>query len=293
MKNIFLLCLLFLSVTYLKSQTNLRYNLKQGDNFTIKQEVNQDISLTTEGKKQIINNKINTTFFYEVTGTSSDNYVIDMSFKSIHMIISIDGHIMINLDTESDSPDLMKKMYKGMLNKKVTVYMKPNGQVVDVQNGENIVNGVIEVMQGLAQNTIKDRIIAGLEKEYGGKTLSSTFEQMTYYYPSSPKSLNETWQNKFTGEGKINAANEWIYISESTDTRVIEGKADVTMNIDAGEIIMDLSGEQRTIAKIDPVSGFLKEIIVNTNVSGDSNSKQSLDNNMPATLKMNTTYTLQ
>jgi len=292
MKNILFLSLLFLSITMTNGQSNLRYNLDKGDLFTIKQDVKQETNMQIEGQEQKILNDMSATFLFEVTDTASDNYVIDMSFTSISMTVSVGGAPMMSVDTDSESNDSTQAMFKGMLDKKVTMYMKPNGKIVDVKNGENIVNGMLEAMGDL-DPSVEDQIRKGLDKEYSGKTLANSFEQMTYFYPSISKSINDTWENKYVGEGKLNATNKWKYISENKDARVLEATSSVTMDIDSGQILMNLAGEQKTMAKVDPTSGFLKEIIVNTTTSGSSHFTQLPDDKKPTTLKMTTTYTLQ
>ncbi len=291
-KNLFLSFLLLCYSSALFSQSNLRYNLKKEDRFVINQLVTQETTIDTKDQNQVIINNLSATFQLEVIDVLPEMYVIDMSFLSSAINISVDGIEMMGLDTNSESLDPSNIMFKGMINKKVTMHMLPNGKIIEVNNGENIIDGMIEAIGDIDQTMI-DNIREGLKKDFSGETLAYSLEQMTYYYPTSKKEINDTWNNKYKGEGKINTNNEWKYISEDANTRIIEGTASVTMNLNVEPMFMKLSGEQQTVAKIDPASGFFKEIVVTTTTSGNSYLSSLPDEVNPTSIKMNTTYTLQ
>ena len=65
-----------------------------------------------------------------------------------------------------------------------------------------------------------------MEKEFGSKALSESYEQLTYIYPLEKVEVGDSWQNKYTGN--LIADNTWKLAALTDGIATISGTGDVT-----------------------------------------------------------------
>lgn len=275
------------------AQENLGYKLQVGDTFSILQEASQEIIQEIPGAPQTITNELRGLLQFKVIEVSPSLFTIEVSFKKFSMRMSSPtlGE-MISIDTEIPSEDFEYKMFVGMLDKPMQMRMKATGEIVEIKNGDAIINGMIDSMKDLDEET-KQAMRLQLEKEWKAEVLAKSFEQMTFIYPNSPKKVGETWENSYTGENKIHAKNLWTYLKNTQTKREFSAQSTITMDLSTEAITLDLKGTQTSQTTASIRSGFIDKLSVKSIASGNAQIPNTPDMKIPTTINSITTYTLQ
>lgn len=292
-KKIYFFVSLFIVAQLSSAQTVLRYNLAEGNEFTIEQSAVQTITQEIPGSTQVIINDLKGTMHFKVTAISETFTTLEMSFKRFAIKMSSPqlGTMMdIDTDDQTNTESTEFKIFKGMLDKSVIILMKPTGEIIEVQNADAIVNGMIDNL-GIDDPNAIAQMRQELEKEWSADGLAKSFEQMTFNYPNTIVQKGGTWTNDFIGKGKVNAKNTWTLEEQSADGNSIGGDATITMDLSNPQITMLLTGSQQT--KLYSLgNGFPKTMEVKTFASGDATVPQLPGQTIPTKLESTTTYTL-
>lgn len=293
MKKLLLLSYLLVTIQFGLAQEELRYNLSVGDQFTLLQNAIQEITQATPDGEQVINNEISGTLFFNVVDVTPEIYSIELSFKNFKLSVSSPtvGEMM-KIDTSDEETSAESGMFKGMLNKPVLLRMKPTGEITNIENGNAMLDGLIEGMGEIGEE-MEAMMRKQLAKEWSPETLSKSFEQMTFIYPSEAKRISGSWKNEYTGEGKIQAQNTWTFKEKSKERKLLSATATVQMNLSTPALQMNLEGTQESTAAVDAITGFIRIMEVKGISSGDATIPRSPGIKIPTTIKSTTTYILQ
>jgi hypothetical protein len=270
------------------AQKTLQYNFKIGDHFTVQQEAYQHITQDINGVDQIIENNLTGIMHFEVIEASPEGYTLSMTFKRLKMLMSSPtlGELS-NTDTESaDSSDVTNMLFKGLLNVPVTIVMEKTGKIKSVVGGEKLIASMFE-SAGIDQPEIIEASKGQMEKQFGSDALSNSFEQMTYFYPMDAVSVGNDWTNSYSGN--LSAKNNWTLDIDTSESINISGTANTTMSTIDENVIMTLTGSQKTTVAANPKNGLFNEVIVTGENSGDT-LFQSQNMTIPTRIKSTITY---
>jgi hypothetical protein len=284
---------LFLLAQISGAQSVLRYNLVEGNEFTIEQSAQQTITQEIPGTTQIIINDLKGVMNFKVTSVSKELITLEMQFKRFALKMSSPQlGVMMEIDTDNQETveNTESQMFKGILNKSVYILMKPTGEIIEVQQADALINGMIEGLE-LEDVDVIEQTKQALEKEWNADGLAKSFEQMTFNYPNAVVGKGDIWTNNFIGKGKIHATNRWTLKESTKDGNNIEGDATITMDLSNPQITMLLKGSQQTTLNT-LANGFLKKMEVKTFASGDATIPKLPGQTIPTQLKSTTTYTL-
>lgn len=287
MKSRFL-CFLLLISTISLAQTKLEYKLSVGDNFTVQQEAKQVITQDLNGVDQIIENDLLGIMHFKVIDSEEDTYTMEMTFKRLKMLMSSPSlGELSNSDSDSaDSSDVANMLFKGLLNVPVIIVMEKTGKIKSVTGGENLIASMF-ASAGMDQPEIIAESKKQMEKQFGSAALTNSFEQITYIYPIEPVAVGTQWTNRYVGN--MSAKNTWSLTENSGNSIKIDGSASTTMSSIDENIIMTLSGNQKTSISVDPSNGLFKEITVTGENSGNT-LFQAQNMTIPTDIKSIITY---
>ncbi|MCK7589943.1 DUF6263 family protein [Subsaxibacter sp. CAU 1640] len=287
MKSRFL-CFLLLISTISLAQTKLEYKLSVGDNFTVQQEARQVITQDLNGIDQIIENDLLGIMHFKVIDSEEDTYTMEMTFKRLKMLMSSPSlGELSNSDSDSaDSSDVANMLFKGLLNVPVIIIMEKTGKIKSVTGGENLIASMF-ASAGMDQPEIIAESKKQMEKQFGSAALTNSFEQITYIYPIEPVAVGNQWTNRYVGN--MSAKNIWSLTENSGNSIKIDGSASTTMSSIDENIIMTLSGNQKTSISVDPSNGLFKEITVTGENSGNT-LFQAQNMTIPTDIKSIITY---
>lgn len=271
------------------AQETLKYRLSVGDNFTVEQEAKQHITQDLNGTEQIIENNLIGVMYFEVVEATPENYTLTMSFKRLKMLMSSPtlGELS-NSDTESDdSTNVTNMLFKGLLNVPVTIVMEKSGKIKSVTGGDKLISAMFE-SAGIDQPEIIAASKGQMEKQFGSDALSNSLEQMTHFYPvDATVSVGNEWTNSYTGN--MSAKNNWKLENYSKEAITISGTATTTMSTVDENIIMTLTGTQKTTVVANPNTGMFSQVTVVGENAGDT-LFQAQNMTIPTTIKSTITY---
>lgn len=289
-----LICTLFLYIlcsSALLAQTVLKYDLKEGDVFTVKQNAEQVIVQDVDGATHELTNTLNGILEFKVLKEKEESYQVALTFKDLNLKVtsSIQGELMNVKAKEVSEGDMQSQIFNSLLDTPVELTLSKTGDILEVIGGDSLVAKMANA-SGIEDEFSKNLMKKSLEKEFGSEALSKNYKQMTFIYTAEEVTIGDTWQNEYTG--KLNAKNTWSLI-EITDTEaIIRGKAEVSMNVTEAATTMALTGTQETEIKTDRASGFISVMTVKGESKGISKMTQMSDQDIPTTIKSTITYQL-
>ncbi|NAS11682.1 DUF6263 family protein [Poritiphilus flavus] len=291
MKRVLLIPILALFSAVLHGQTSLKYSLKEGDTFTIKQSAQQLITQEIDGAAHEITNTIDGIMEFRVLGETEDNYSVAVTFKDLNLSMSssIQGTLMDVKAGDVTSEDPQSKIFNSLLNTPVQIILAKNGDVLEVNGGDSLVAKMAKA-SGVEDQFTLNMMKKSLEKEFGSEALSNSYKQMTYIYPDDDKEVGESWENEYSG--KLATKNVWT-LDKVTETETdLSCKADVVMDLKEPATTMKLTGTQDTQVTADSESGFILKMTVEGISEGTSTLAQMGDQEIPTTIKSLITYEL-
>ncbi len=283
--------LIFLLGTMLSfSQTTLGYHLKKGEAFNIKQTAHQVMVQSMEGTSHEITNDLEGIYEFKVTNVDQNNYGITLQFKdfALKSTSSLQGTLMDVRASEPVEGDIVSNMFSTLIGHEMGMKMDKQGKVLSIDGGDELVEKMINSVPGIDDFT-KNIMKKSLEKEFSSDGLARSFEQMTYFYPSEPKNIGDTWKTAFSG--KVNSINQWKLEKVEGNVLSISGNADVTMENTEQALTLSLNGHQETLIQASIKNGFIIKLMV----SGKNEGKSIMAHNnmeIPTTLDQTITYEL-
>lgn len=291
MKNaIIFVCFLLLSAAAF-SQTNLQYNLKEGEVYKVRQEAQQVILQEMDGAVHELTNEISGLLEFQVTKERDTTFEIDLFFRDLNLVMtsSIQGELMNVRASEVNENDIQSKIFNSMLNEPVRMILSKNGDILEVTGGDSLVAKMSEA-SGITDEFSLNMMKKSLEGEFGSEALSNNYEQMTFIYPSQPVRVGDSWNNEF--QGKLSARNSWLLEAVSDTSATITGEAEITMDISEPVSTMKLDGSQSTRIEIDLLSGFIVSMKVEGSSKGVTIMAQMGNAEIPTSIQSITTYEL-
>ena len=209
MKNAILFVFFLLLSGVVIAQTNLQYNLKEGEVYRIKQEAQQVILQEMDGAVHEITNEISGLLEFQVTKERDTTFEVDLFFRELNLVMtsSIQGELMNVKASEVKEDDMQSRIFNSLLNEPVHMILSKNGDILEVTGGDSLVakmSGASGISDEFSLNMMKK----SLEKEFGSEALSNSYEQMTFIYPSKPVRVGDSWNNEY--QGKLSAKNSWL-----------------------------------------------------------------------------------
>jgi hypothetical protein len=285
--NITICFLVFSNLVF--SQNTLEYKLNIGDNLTITQVSSQQIIQVSEDSKHEMTNNLECEFNLIVAAKTDSSYLINFRFTrfKLQTTSNIYGNLM-NVDTnlKSKDDDFESKMFTGLTNSVLKIEMLKNGKIRNISGAEAMINKMVSNAR-IEDEFTKELTIEALKKEYGNKSLSRSFEQMTYIYPKKKVSVGDQWTNKYTGD--LLATNTWT-LNDLNKSIVLSAKSNVILTSKEDSHVMNLKGTQDTKIIANKLTGFPEQISVSSTTKGTTVIDQVENIGIPTTIISKTTY---
>ena len=287
--RILLLTALFSNFIYAQN-TTLRYNLKVGDSVKIFQKANQEIVQELDGTKHELKNALETDYTLIVLQATDSLYTMQLTFNRFKLLSTsnLSGEV-VNIDTNSDTPsdNIQETLFADMIGAALKMEMYRTGKIKAVSGTEKMIANMVN-KAGIQDEFTKQIMVETMKKEFGNKSLASSFEQITYIYPNKKVTVGDTWTNKH--KGKLNTVNTWKLEAADEKSMTLSGKSDVKMFSSEQNLTMALNGTQETNIVAGKPSGFAKQMTVNLTAEGVSTMEQMNDTKIPTSLTSTTTY---
>ncbi|OQD43469.1 hypothetical protein BUL40_06465 [Croceivirga radicis] len=277
-------------ITATYSQTLLEYSLKPGQIYKIKQVAKQQMEQKIEGTTHEISNELGGIFQFKIEEKLASSYKIEMQFLEFKMksTSNLQG-VLMEVDTKnpSVSDEMTTKIFGALIGTPLQMEMTTAGKITSVTGGDALIDKMAAAT-GLDEAT-QEIMKGSLRKEFSSEGLAQSFEQMTFIYPGQKKAQGEQWNTQFNG--KINADNLWTLEKVSGKIASITGTAEITMQNQDANLILELTGNQEIALESDLNSGFLTKMMVQGTGEGKS-IMASMGMEIPTTLTQTITYEL-
>lgn len=289
--------ILLFCITILQAQkTDLALRLEEGA--TYKQVTQATITTDQEfdGQKMNIRMTISGTMSFHVKEATSSAYTMDTTFDTLKMTMQLPQGEMVFDSESNDENDIFSKMFSAIIGQPFKVVMNPAGEVVNVQEVENLWEKMIDQFDEIPQAQ-REQLKAQLLKAFGEKALKGNIEMTTAIYPDHTVNKGDTWVVHTSIEtgmaAKIKTNYEFV---ETTDAyAVIKGTSsietedkDAYIQINGMDIKYDLTGTMTSVIKVDKNSGWIIESTINQEITGDTYIKENpqIPNGMKIPMRM-------
>ncbi|MCE2611837.1 DUF6263 family protein [Flavobacteriaceae bacterium D16] len=291
MKSVLIFVSFLLLSTAVVSQTNLQYNLREGEVYKIRQQARQMIFQEMDGAVHELTNEISGLLEFHVIKERDSTFEVDLFFRDLNLVMtsSIQGELMNVNAREVKEGDLQSKVFNSLLNEPVHMILSKNGDILEVTGGDSLV-AKMSGASGISDEFTLNMMKKSLEQEFGSEALSNSYEQMTFIYPSKPVSVGEIWKNEY--QGKLSARNSWLLEAVSDSSATIKGEAEISMDISEPVSTMKLDGSQSTWIETDLLSGFIVSMKVEGSSQGVTIMAQLGNAEIPTKIQSVTTYEL-
>ncbi len=271
------------------AQTQLQYKLKIGDSIVVHQKANQIITQDIDGSMHEMTNVLESKFVFVVKTVTDSSYLMDFSFNLFKLQSSSNqyGNIM-SVDTSApfESDDIEANIFSGLTKTKLKIEILKTGDIISVRGTTRLINNMMK-NSGIEDEFTKQIMIEEMKKEFGSKSLSESFEQFTYIYPTKKIAIGDSWKNTYSGE--LEAKNNWT-LKAISPTLDIVGAAHISLKSNEDNYNMFLEGEQKTQILADFKTGVVKTMTVTSKTQGNTVSLQNNSIKIPTTINSITTY---
>jgi len=236
-----------------------RYNLKKGESYPFKLVVNQDQSLTSDGKTIKVHSSRTVIFDYKVEEVQNNQFTIKATFKKFAE--SSDSPIgQLSYDTDKAKPAdqqvaISWSIYKAITGQEFNMVMNNKGKVLSVTGLEKIIANVMTKVKAEfnaeEQKQIKELLDYSLSKE----SITSQFEESLNIFPDKGMKVGEKWEDSQNiSEGPIKGTNKVT----RTFKEIKDGKAIIVV-----DGVQDVSG-----TNVEPQSGITATMKNKATISG-------------------------
>jgi len=274
------------------AQTMLKYELNEGDSFTVMQTALQTITQDIPGAKQVLTNEIKAKMTLEVTASTDEMTALELRYISFNLNMRSPqlGNLMtVNTET-NEGKEVQLNIFKSLLDKPLVIHMNPTGKLISLEGVDALLQRMLD-SSGLQDEIAKKLMMEQLSKEWGPEQMSASIEQMLYNYSDSLVSVDDTWITNFNG--KLVAETTWTLAKQNVKMNTITGSAPVSMSEQNAQVTMKLIGNQDTVLITNAQNGMISEMIVTQTMSGDTIVPQLPDTTIPTTMESKITYTVQ
>lgn len=274
----------------LNAQNILQYRLKIGDSMTVNQQATQSIIKDEQGIQHNIQNTLEEQYTFKVVSKTDSTYLLNFKFNTFKLkTVSNQLGTIVDIDTSKllEDNDTEGRIFSGLTASNLQIEMSKTGKIINVTGTEAMINKMVSLAD-IEDEFTKQLIIESIKTDFGNKTLSNSFEQLTHIYPDSLISKDKSWKNTFKGE--FNTINTWT-LDKITDAIYLNADCLLNIHIAEEQTQMALRGTQHINVIANKNTGFIKEMTV----TAEAQSPKNLNNpeETPTIITSKTTYKIQ
>lgn len=277
-------------INTLTAQNLLQYRLKIGDSMTVSQKATQHIAQDEEGTQHNIQNTLEENYTFNVISKTDSTYILNFRFNTFKLkTVSNKFGTLVDIDTAKvlEDEDTEGLIYSGLTASPLEIEMSKSGKIIRVSGTEAMIDRMIS-QAGVEDEFTKQLMIESMKSDFGSESLSKSFEQFTYIYPTTPLKEGATWTNTFSGD--FNTINTWT-LEKTTDVLVLKADCTLNMSIKDEHTNLLLKGTQHIDVIANKEKGFIQEMVV----TAEAHSPKNLNNpeQKPTIITSKTTYKIK
>jgi hypothetical protein len=280
---------------------SLKYQLKQGDQFQIKQHSQQDSYLNLDGVEQRTTNQRDAVIHLTITTVNNVQATIEVTYEQINLQSSSqDQNISVNTTTDNNS--IYNRLFKAMIGKKFTLVMQPDGTIKSISGLGPIFDQMIAAVPEVKENE-RPVLKKFLQSQLGSEALKASLAFVLPHYPVRDVQINGSWMNLLYTDGFYPGRIDNYWKLDYGDKYAInlsnKGKfvTDSSREVDLGggeRGFVDLKGEVQGKYTVDPETYWPTMCITHTELNGNyiykAQKKRKKDIAIPVRVVMDASY---
>ncbi|WP_430815258.1 DUF6263 family protein [Carboxylicivirga sp. RSCT41] len=266
--------LLSLNVT---AQKALRYNLKVGQTYHLKQSTIQSIEQNVAGMSQNVKTTMGGDITVTVKEKNGNVYTSEVVFKS--MLFKLEGPMM-NMaydsnDADADKTNPLNKTFDLMVGHLFQVKFDDRGNIQEVKGFETISEKVVEAFSDNPQQA--EMMKKQLANQFSNESMKGNLSNMFIIYPEEKVKVGSKWSNNKSIISPFEINNQYDFNVDEMNKEEVNLSGKGVMATKEGQTVqqmgmtqhINLDGDFDFKAKVNAKSGWPIEIKINQNLDGN------------------------
>jgi hypothetical protein len=298
-KILTLLIVLTFGIAVWAQKYKLELNLKKGSTYIQTIVSKSTMTQTSNGKTTNADYSTTGRTSYKVIAINDSIYDLEARYESLSLNTkaSSGNSFMVFSSEKKDKNDMLSSALSEATNKPFEVKMSKRGKVVYIQNMDSLLwTSLDELTFDMADE--KQHMKAEIKRVFGDKILKNNLEQSSAIFPDHSVSIGDKWTTDITLNTGITAKSKTTYELKGIEGNCYVISGNIKMNSEnkdeykelyGMQIKMDASSLISSTTKVDKKTGWIKEQIMNCDMTSSSKIKESpqLPNGMITDIKMN------
>lgn len=236
------------------------YNLKSGDQFKVAVTIKQNIDQTMLGQVMKTTQTINTVDLYEVVSVTEASYLLKTTGLS-RSLLTETPQGSVSIDSDLDGDDHLA--FRALTGKSYYAEMNKYGRLLRFSGLEELKKAVEDDLEGTMLQGSADQLMLAFDPE----TLGTAFDGQFYIYQEPGKSWNRDSEMVVNN---LPISVSYDFSRSATNEITAKGAMVLTGEIEAmGQTVTaEMTGDQTSIFKLDPVTGLSKSIRTTQDMDG-------------------------
>lgn len=267
-----LIAFLFLPLTL---HAQLKYTLKVGETYGLKQESFQDITQNIQGMSQNIKNTIGGDLAVEIVSKNKGIYTSNLIFESLlFKMESTMFNIIYDSKDEAQEENMLSKAFDVIVGFSFEMKFDETGKILEVAGSEKLLEK-IALAYGKDINEL-GMVAESVKTQFSDKSMKQNLSSMLLVYPDTKLKVGTEWTNEVTTAGAMPIITNYKYEVTSVSKTIVELKGTGSMTTDETASSsqngmsqdFDLSGDVNVKATVDAKTGWPQKMELNQEMEG-------------------------
>jgi len=292
---------LFLSSNAM-AQKSLRYNLKVGEKYGLKQLTTQAIEQNISGMAQNITNTIGGDVTVTIKDKSGDVYTSEVVFES--MLFKMESAMMnMTYDSKDESADQnnpLNKTFSLIVGHPFQMKFDHRGNILEVTGFEEVVNKLIAAFGDNPQQG--EMMKQALSGQFSNESMKHSMSSMLIVYPDEKIKVGTQWTSNTKLVQPVAINNTFNYNIDAVSKDVVSLSGTGTLATVEGQSKeqggmtqhFDLKGDMELTANINAQTGWPSEVKLTQNMDGQvaiESAQLPAPMEVPMKIKTESTFT--
>ncbi|WP_439184825.1 DUF6263 family protein [Carboxylicivirga taeanensis] len=302
-QNLFLLLVAAVMISLNASaQTSLRYNLKVGETYMLKQNTTQAIAQNVSGISQNIKTTMGGDIAIKITGKSDKIYSSELVFESMMFKVEMP---MMNMsydskDATADPNNPLNKTFNLIVGHKFEMQFDERGTVNGIKGFEALLEKVTTAFGDNPQSA--EMMKQQLAGQFSDESMKNMMSNILIVFPEEKVTAGSKWTTNTMLSKPLPVNNTFNYNVEAVDGSVVKLSGSGTTVSKEGETVeqngmiqhFDLKGDVVFAASINAQTGWPTEIKMTQNMDGNvaiESAQLPAPMEVPMNIKAESTFT--
>jgi len=276
-----------LGTVHAQEKTQMKLRLNQGDEYMIKQTMEQEMTQQLMGEKmEMSQNSVMESSIKVISVDQEGNMTLKTVLDSVKTKIESLGNV-IEYDSKNppENPDPMLEGFEGLVGKEYTMVISPKGKVLELKGLEDALSGMFD--ENNPDQAASDAGTDQFNEMFGDEGMKQIMENIYSPFPAEPVGVGDKWETtaKLPNPMMALVMNNVATLTDRSNG-LVTIEMDSTISTDEegsskafGAMNMSskiTSGQQHAVSQFDENSGWL----VRSDVTQEISMEMKLD--MPA-----------